>query len=99
MTEDFVPFKATLNFTVDKNIYSRNGALILKKDNPSGLPEYDDALEIPIVFAEKNNAPVQKACTMEAMLCPDGSYVGRTGPNCEFSPCPNMQWKDIEADF
>jgi hypothetical protein len=29
-----------------------------------------------------------KACTMEAKLCPDGSYVGRTGPNCEFSACP-----------
>ena len=29
------------------------------------------------------------ACTMEAKLCPDGSYVGRTGPNCEFSACPD----------
>lgn len=29
-----------------------------------------------------------KACTMEAKQCPDGSYVGRTGPNCEFTPCP-----------
>ncbi|MDO8482159.1 MAG: hypothetical protein Q7S75_03730 [bacterium] len=28
------------------------------------------------------------ACTMEAKLCPDGSYVGRTGPNCEFTQCP-----------
>lgn len=28
------------------------------------------------------------ACTMEAKVCPDGSYVGRQGPNCEFSPCP-----------
>jgi hypothetical protein len=27
-------------------------------------------------------------CTQEAKLCPDGSYVGRTGPNCEFAPCP-----------
>ena len=27
-------------------------------------------------------------CTQDAMLCPDGSYVGRTGPNCEFAPCP-----------
>ena len=27
-------------------------------------------------------------CTMDAKMCPDGSYVGRTGPNCEFSPCP-----------
>lgn len=28
------------------------------------------------------------ACTMEAKQCPDGSYVGRTGPNCAFAPCP-----------
>lgn len=28
------------------------------------------------------------ACTMEAKLCPDGSSVGRSGPNCEFAPCP-----------
>jgi hypothetical protein len=28
------------------------------------------------------------ACTQEAKQCPDGSYVGRTGPNCEFSMCP-----------
>ena len=21
-------------------------------------------------------------------VCPDGSAVGRTGPNCEFAPCP-----------
>ncbi|MBP7118721.1 hypothetical protein KBA63_01435 [Candidatus Woesebacteria bacterium] len=28
------------------------------------------------------------ACTMEAFVCPDGSYVGRTGPNCEFATCP-----------
>lgn len=29
-----------------------------------------------------------RACTMEAKICPDGSAVGRTGPNCEFTPCP-----------
>lgn len=27
-------------------------------------------------------------CTTEAKICPDGSGVGRTGPNCEFAPCP-----------
>jgi hypothetical protein len=27
-------------------------------------------------------------CTMDAKICPDGSYVGRQGPDCEFSPCP-----------
>ncbi len=28
------------------------------------------------------------ACTEEAKLCPDGSSVGRTGPDCEFAECP-----------
>lgn len=27
-------------------------------------------------------------CTQEAKQCPDGSYVSRTGPNCEFAACP-----------
>ncbi len=30
------------------------------------------------------------ACTMEAKLCPDGTAVGRVGPNCEFAPCPDF---------
>ena len=30
------------------------------------------------------------ACTEEAKVCPDGSTVGRTGPNCEFTQCPNQ---------
>ena len=52
MTEEFVPFEAKLEFTVDPQVYSNRGALILKKDNPSGLPEHDDALEVPILFAK-----------------------------------------------
>lgn len=28
------------------------------------------------------------ACTEEAKQCPDGSYVGRMGPKCEFAKCP-----------
>jgi len=27
-------------------------------------------------------------CTADAKICPDGSAVGRTGPKCEFSECP-----------
>ncbi len=34
----------------------------------------------------KTQKPV--ACTMETKICPDGSSVGRTGPNCEFIECP-----------
>ncbi len=28
------------------------------------------------------------ACPMDAMVCPDGSSVGRIGPACAFAPCP-----------
>ncbi len=87
MTEDFVPFEASLDFTIDKDVYSYRGALILHRDNPSGLPENDDALEIPIEFAKIITSPTM--CTADAKLCPDGSAVGRIGPNCEFAQCPN----------
>ena len=35
-------------------------------------------------------------CTMDVQSCPDGSYVSRTGPNCEFSPCPGEGGGGIE---
>jgi len=41
-----------------------------------------------------NSGPGDKngliACTMDARQCPDGSYVGRSGPKCEFV-CPVLQ--------
>lgn len=49
MTEEFVPFEAVLDYTVDTTVSNR-GSLILKKDNPSGLPEFDDFLEITVFF-------------------------------------------------
>ena len=30
-------------------------------------------------------------CSQIAKLCPDGSYVARTGPNCEFAACPTAK--------
>lgn len=52
MTTEFVPFTATLTYKTSdiSGQYSNRGTLILKKDNPSGLPEHDDALEIPVLL-------------------------------------------------
>jgi hypothetical protein len=30
----------------------------------------------------------QQKCSQESKICPDGTTVGRTAPNCEFSACP-----------
>ncbi len=46
MTTAQVPFTATITLS---SSYTGPATLVLIKDNPSGLPEHDDALEIPIV--------------------------------------------------
>ena len=47
MTRAYVPFKVTLDFKVPA---SATGTLVLAKDNPSGMPEKDDDLRVPIRF-------------------------------------------------
>ncbi len=47
MTENFVPFEATLEFAPSG---TATGTLVLEKDNPSGLPEHADSLSIPVRF-------------------------------------------------
>ena len=44
----------------------------------------------------KVKTPTQKACTLEAKICPDGTGVGRSGPNCEFASCPSLKDSDFE---
>lgn len=47
MTENFVPFSATLTF---QKPTTDTGTLILEKDNPSGLPQNAEKIEIPVKF-------------------------------------------------
>lgn len=47
---------------------------------------------LPKIFV----APGPVACTLEAKLCPDGSYVGRVPPSCEFAPCPPQTLYEVE---
>ena len=49
MTEDFVPFESVA-ITFTPQPAGSAGTVVLHKDNPSGLPEHDDELRIPIVF-------------------------------------------------
>ena len=42
--------------------------------------------------------PEQIFCTQEAKLCSDGSYVGRTGPKCEFAACPTSDGANCTKD-
>lgn len=73
-----VDFTATLTFKTA----TASGFIILQNDNPSGISTNSKTFEVPVKFS------TAVACTQEAKICPDGSSVGRTGPNCEFTPCP-----------
>ncbi len=46
------------------------------------------------------NLPEERVvmCTAEAKICPDGTDVGRVGPNCEFAPCPEEDGGSIEEE-
>lgn len=50
------------------------------------IPETSDMCP-PSITPSSNSKKSGKVCTQDAKLCPDGSYVSRTGPNCEFI-CP-----------
>lgn len=49
MTEDYVPFEGKVNFKVPTGGDGK-GFMVFKKDNPSGLPENDDSVRVPIRF-------------------------------------------------
>ena len=54
MTNEFVPFEATLSFETPT---ATTGTLLLDKDNPSGFPENRDALRVPVRFKQKTRPP------------------------------------------
>lgn len=49
MTENFVPFKAELEFQTPT---STSGRLVFEKDNPSGLSENAGQISIPVIFSK-----------------------------------------------
>ncbi|MCU0660518.1 MAG: hypothetical protein MUD00_02815 [Candidatus Pacebacteria bacterium] len=38
--------------------------------------------------SKQKDSTTPVACTMDAKICPDGTAVGRVGPNCDFAACP-----------
>lgn len=58
---------------------------------------YRNAMEHPNV----SDGAVPQACTLEAKVCPDGTSVGRSGPNCTFAMCgaPNKELPELNLSF
>lgn len=56
------------------------------KNNEENLP-VENELENGDIF-----------CTMDAMECEDGSFVGRVAPDCEFAACPGDEGLIVEEE-
>ncbi len=50
------------------------------------------------LFYSLSSKDQEIACPADAKLCPDGSYVGRIGPDCEFAECP-LSETDFGNDY
>lgn len=79
MTAEFVPFKITLSFPTP---ITATGTIELHKDNPSGLPEHEDQLNIPVVFktADLTQLTACRATGCSSQLCAEEDMV----TTCEY---------------
>ncbi|CAB9509094.1 PKD [Seminavis robusta] len=66
--------------TQSNPMYSEDEIVHLADSFDEMWPEDEDAADAPLV-----------GCTLELKVCPDGSSVGRTGPDCAFEPCPEPE--------
>lgn len=70
----------------DSVIFEKDNMFYTLLDN-NNTPDIDDIIKT-FKFIEPQTSSSPVACTMEEKICPGGSSVSRTGPNCEFAPCP-----------
>jgi hypothetical protein len=80
MTDAFVPFAATLDFSAPK---TATGILTLKKDNPSGLSQYDDSVSVPVKFALSKGAAARECrpSGCSGQVCSDQDVI----TTCEYA--------------
>lgn len=74
MTEDFVPFSAELNFNVTA---ATDAELVLHKDNPSGLSEFDDERRITLILMPGDNMSIE-VYFPNTVFDPEMADCGRT---------------------
>ena len=86
-----------LNFNNSRYIFTTNGAFTYllifaasEQNFKEFTPTFDHIADSFTFLQSFSPSPTDglTACTMEAKQCPDGSFVGREGPNCEFAKCP-----------
>ncbi|KKP80489.1 MAG: hypothetical protein UR81_C0026G0007 [Candidatus Levybacteria bacterium GW2011_GWB1_35_5] len=73
-------------------VYTLGRNSVLKELNPTQptIPPPDEPIYQGSPTPTTSDSGETVFCTQDAKLCPDGSYVSRTEPNCEFAACPTQ---------
>lgn len=86
--------KGTIEYSITENPISINPSYVAVEEyslfKSKQISEYNDGTPAKVETFPNPNTVV---CTADAKMCPDGSYVGRTGPYCEFvclDPTPDF---------
>lgn len=94
MTEEFVPFTGSIDYDLPPDTVYERGTVIFRRANPSGLPENDQAVEVPVNFAETVSSDQSNAvtCTEEmrsADFCTTeyAPVCGLVQVQCITTPC------------
>lgn len=84
------------SFYGSPNIPKERNPFVTVESTPTPTPSLSPSIQ-PVVTTPPQQATPSGAkppkgdimCTMDAKMCPDGkTFVGRSGPNCEFMACP-----------
>lgn len=85
--------KTWADYIYTEYLFERNGLIYLLKGESTEASVVTAILSTfrftDSVISADEGGEDQTVCTMDAKQCPDGSYVGRVGPRCEFALCPS----------
>lgn len=84
MSTGTVPFTAKVTFTTPK--YA-TGTVVLSKDNPSGMPQNDLSVSVPVIFSDQIPGATQGTVTGQVLLGPTCPVQKNPpDPNCADKP-------------
>ena len=77
--------------TIEAPVQEIPGTIITTSTSTTTVTGTSTATSTPTTVSSTSSTSVGGGvvmCTMDAKMCPDGTYVGRQGPSCQFAPCP-----------
>jgi hypothetical protein len=100
-----IPFILSLAVALSKCLVVESGLLrhgrntAERSDQDLQLDKEDSVFWDRLLDGHDMSMPTMAACTLELKICPDGSSVGRTGPNCDFEKCPDAATMGCQFDL